>query len=163
MMLTGTPATLRFSPAGQLMLKDFEGVRLKAYRDIAGIWTIGIGDTADVRPGMEISMNEAIERFRNRLAREFEPAVRRSAAHPDTTQNQYDAMVSLCYNIGVGTPRDDPRGPSGFAGSSVARYHSRGNFTLAADCFLLWRKVNGIDNAPLLKRRHAERKLYLRP
>lgn len=145
------------------MLKGFEGVRLKAYRDIAGIWTIGIGDTENVHAGMEITMDEAIERFRRRLAREFEPAVRRWAANLNTTQNQYDAMVSLCYNIGTGTPRDDPRGPSGFAGSSVARYHAQGRFNLAAESFLMWRKVKGVDNAPLLKRRHAERRLYLKP
>lgn len=160
MMLTDDHATLRISPNGIALLKRFEGLRLTAYRDIVGVWTIGYGDTLHVSRGMVITRAEAEERLRHRLETEFEPAVNRYAWHPHTTQNQYDAMISLCWNIGTGRPRGHPLGPSGFAGSSVARYHTQGLFAQAAESFLLWRRAKGREVPALLKRRQIERTLY---
>lgn len=74
---------------------------------------------------------------------------------PNTTQNQFDAMVSLCYNIG----------PANFATSSVAKLHNAGNHSAAADAFLKWNKGRVRGKLTVLeglnRRRHAERKLYL--
>ena len=102
------------SPAGLLALAGREGIRTLAYRDSRGIWTIGIGHTAAAGPpdpclGMEITHQEAIDLFRADL-KQYVAAVNQ-AIKVSCTQNQFDAMVSLCFNIGV----------NGFSLSSVVR------------------------------------------
>jgi lysozyme len=139
-------------PAGLEIIKRNEGLRLDSYQDVAGVWTIGYGDTGpDVRSGMSITPQQAEERLLKRLAREFEPAVRDAIKGAAVTQNQFDAMVSLAYNIGVGA----------FSGSSVARKHKAGDYQGAADAFRLWNKAGGRVWPGLSRRREEERSLYL--
>lgn len=152
---------MKTSPAGISLIKRFEGCRLYAYQDIVGIWTIGYGDTLNVSEGMTITLDEAERRLDDRLEREFEPGVMAAIGDVPTTQNQFDAMVSLAWNVGVGRPRTDPHGPAGFKGSSVARHHKLGDYAAAADAFLLWNHAGGRVNDALRKRRSEERALYL--
>ena len=143
---------MQTSAAGIALIKSFEGCKLGAYYDSVGVLTIGYGDTGpDVKPGLVISQEEADRRFAGRLSREFEPGVRAAIEDAPTTQGQFDAMVSLAYNIGVG----------GFKGSTVARMHKAGNYTAAAEAFSLWVKANGRVLAGLVRRRGEEAKLYL--
>ena len=80
-------------------LKAFEGLRLEAYQDAAGVWTIGYGHTGgDVRRGDRITAYYAEELLRNDLGAS-EAAVRR--LHVARTQGQFDALVSLAFNIGA--------------------------------------------------------------
>lgn len=155
------------SPVGIGLIKRNEGCELTAYLDRLSrppVWTIGYGDTKDVQPGLRITRDEAEERLARRLADEFEPGVLDALQGATVTQAQFDAMVSLAWNIGVGR-LDDPETPQnegrGFKGSSVARHHRAGDYQRAADAFLLWDKAGGLVRAGLVRRRKEERALYL--
>ena len=141
------------SQAGFDLIKQFEGCRLKAYRCPAGIWTIGYGWTKAVghrviHPGMTITQDQA-EALLAEGVKPYCAAVEQAC--PTATDDQFAAMVSLAYNIGVGA----------FAKSSVARHHAAGNYPRAADSFLLWTKGGGKTLPGLVRRRRAERALYL--
>lgn len=145
--------TRRINCAGLALIKAFEGLRLAAYRCPAGVWTIGYGHTGpDVKPGQRITAAEAEALLRGDLDR-FESGVERALNGVVTTENQFAAMVSLAYNIGLG----------GFGRSAVLRLHKAGKFTLAANALLLWVKAGGRSLPGLVRRRTAERALYLTP
>lgn len=80
-------------------LKQFEGCRLTSYQDSANIWTVGFGHTKGVKQGQTISYEQAISLLRGDLLT-FERAV--GAIYPKATQHQFDALVSLAYNAGIG-------------------------------------------------------------
>ena len=135
-------------------IKGHEGLRLVAYLDSVGVWTIGYGDTGPgVVKGLVITKAQAEERLRKRLV-EFEGHVNR-AVKVRLTQNQFDALVSLVYNIG----------PTNFNNSTLLRKLNAGDYVGAADQFLVWNKgrVDGklvvIDG--LTNRRKAERQLFV--
>jgi GH24 family phage-related lysozyme (muramidase) len=135
------------------LLHHFESCKLTAYRCPAGVWTIGWGNTryedgSPVKPGDRISQQRADALFRNILAT-FEDGVSRAA--PKATDHQFGAMVSLAYNIGL----------AAFGRSSVLRHHNAGAHDKAADAFLLWNKAGGKVLPGLVRRRNAERALYL--
>lgn len=129
-----------------------EGLRLEAYQCEAGKWTIGWGHTGDVKPGMRITQHEA-EAILEFDLEVYEAAVERYC--PGANSNQFGAMVSLCFNIGVHE----------FSQSTVVRRFNECKPQSAADAFLLFNKVrkNGqlIASEGLLKRRKAERALFL--
>jgi lysozyme len=140
--------------AGLNLIKSFEGCRLAAYQDVAGIWTIGYGHIRGVREGMTITEQQATQYLQEDLA-DTEGAVDWMTSAAPTTNNQYAAMVSLCFNIGSGN----------FKTSSVLRFHLARDYPSAADAFLLWDKSNVdgqlVEVQGLLNRRRAERRLYL--
>lgn len=123
---------------------------MEAYQDIVGIWTIGYGDTENVQPGLVITQEEAEERLRNRLERDFEPSLRQSLTLV-ATQCQFDAIACLAYNIGA----------AAFASSTLVRLFNAGDVQLAADQFLRWDKAGGKSIKGLRRRRAAERALFL--
>jgi lysozyme len=140
--------------AGLEMIKQFEGCELTAYQDVAGIWTIGYGHTLGVTAGMVYTQAQADEALASDLL-STETFVDNAVSAVNTTDNQFAAMVSLTYNIGVGN----------FASSTVLREHLAGQTQKAADAFLLWNKatINGVLQVVqgLVNRRTAERTLYL--
>lgn len=115
-----------------------------------GVWTIGYGDTENVLPGMVITRQEAEDRLERRLARDFEPGVQ-AAITAGMRQEQFDAMVCLAYNIGVGA----------FTGSTLVKLFNAGDIQLAADQFPRWDKAGGKSLKGLRRRRAAERALFL--
>lgn len=141
------------SPNGIVVLHYFESCRLRAYPDPATggrPWTIGWGDTGPhVQAGMTISQAEADARFERRLADEFEPGVLEELTIAPT-QPQFDAMVCLAYNIGLGN----------FKSSTLVRMFNR-NEQGVEDQFLRWARANGKPMLGLKRRRTAERALYL--
>ena len=140
---------MNLSRTGLELIKSFEGLRTKAYRCPAGVWTIGYGSTGrHVREGQIITPERAEELLRGDLMR-FEEAVRRYAL--PATQGQYDAMVGLAFNIGI----------TAFARSTLVRRHRAGDHEGAADEFLKWNKAGGRVLPGLVRRRAAERRLYL--
>ena len=142
---------MKINLAGLDLLKHFEGLRLRAYRDPVGILTIGYGSTGPhVRVGMTIMEQEAEDLLRRDLSR-FERGVAQAVADVPTTDNQFSAMVCLAFNIGLGA----------FGRSTVLRMHKKGSHKLAAAAFLLWVKAGGKTLKGLVRRRNAERKLYL--
>jgi lysozyme len=144
---------VKTSQAGINLIKQFEGCRLEAYQDIVGVWTIGYGSTKDVYPGLVITQEEAEDTLVERLADEFEPGVMSAIGNAPTTQNQFDAMISLAWNIGVGA----------FKRSSLARCHKAGYYDAAANMFKAYSHAGGKFVPALQIRRAAEEALYRAP
>ena len=146
---------MKLSDNGFRLLGELEGIVLRPYKDSAGIPTIGIGSTY-YEDGTKVTMKDkaitkerAIQLAKN-MVKPFEARVNKSIIVP-MTQNQFDAMVLLCYNIGG----------SGFARSSVVKNFNAGNLQKAADSFLLWNKAGGVVSKGLTNRREEERELFL--
>lgn len=143
---------VKINAAGLKLIKEFEGLSLDAYRCPAGKWTIGYGHTgSDVHEGMTITEKEAEALLKHDLEH-FEHGVD-VLTGPETTDNQYSAMVSLAYNIGLGA----------FARSSVLTFHRKKFHDSAAMSFELWNKSKGKVLPGLTRRREAERDLYETP
>lgn len=119
------------------MIKGWEGCRLTAYRCPAGVWTIGYGHTgADVSEGLTISRARADELFDRDIAA-FARQLDRVVTGLTITQNQYDALLSLAYNIGIGRlsrshlmelVKSDPANPA--IESEFMKYVNAGGKTL---------------------------------
>lgn len=142
------------SPAGRKFITKEEGNKLKAYQDSVGVWTIGVGHTSNAGPprvvsGLKITAAESDEILARDLAT-FEKAVERNVKVP-LTQNQYDALVSLCFNIGA----------TGFANSTVVKKLKVLDYDGAADAFLNWSRA-GSQTQLLRPRRQRERALFLK-
>jgi|SRR5579859_670075 len=137
----------------QLIERD-EGDVLTAYPDPAtggDPWTIGYGHTGpDVTPNLTITQAQAEILLAGDLHK-FEEGVKGYVGDAPTTDNQFSAMVSLSYNVGLGN----------FERSSVLRFHKAGQYQQAADAFLLWDKAAGQVMSGLVRRRRQEREAYL--
>ena len=121
---------MRTSQLGLLALEEREGSRLKAYPDSRGLWTIGIGHLSNayfrVFPGQRITKAQEL----NLLAHDVQSveAAINACVHQPLKQYQFDALVSLGYNIGVG----------GLAHSAVVHHINDGRMDLAAQAFMDW-------------------------
>ena len=139
---------MKINDAGLALIKRAEGLRLDAYQDGGGVWTIGYGSTLGVHKGMVITPGEAERRLFDDLSRhDITPFICDCA----TTDNQFSAMTSLAFNIGL----------ERFRGSTVLKRHKLANYPAAANAFLLWVYDNGKRVKGLENRRQAERMLYL--
>ena len=143
---------MQVNEAGLELIKKFEGLRLRAYRCPAGVWTIGYGHTKTARRGQVITEAEADRLLREDL-RIFEKGVLEAIGNAPTTSNQFSAMVSLAFNIGLGA----------FRRSKVLALHKAGKTAEAAKAFANWRRAGGKVLPGLVRRRAAEAKLYLTP
>jgi lysozyme len=137
------------------LIKDFEGFSSKTYKDVAGIWTIGFGSiygfdhkriTQDHR---DITKEEATVLMENHL-KSTEDRVARLVNVP-LTENQYGALCSFSYNVGTGA----------FQRSTARMKLNRENYQGCADEFLKWKYARKRVIAGLLRRREAERELFL--
>lgn len=138
----------RINKAGFDLIRRFEGLRLKAYTCPAGVLTIGYGSTGKhVKPGMVITVEQADELLTKDLAR-FEDGVNRLA--PITTDNQFAALVSFAFNVGLGNLEE----------STLLRMHRDGHYGAAAKQFARWNRAAGKVLPGLVKRRAAEAELY---
>jgi len=137
---------------GRELIKSFESLQLKAYPDPATggkPWTIGWGHTKGVKPGDQITQVQA-ETFLAEDLSVFEAAVSAAIKRP-MTQNQFDAMVSLAFNIGG----------ANFASSTLVKKFNAGDVQGAADQFPRWKNADGKEMKGLVRRRAAERELFL--
>jgi lysozyme len=128
----------------------FEGKRNKAYQDTRGLWTIGVGHLIKSDEQHLINTVLTDEQVHTLLKRDLswcDEAITSSVRVP-LNQNQYDALYSLCFNIGA----------SAFKASSVVKKLNEKDYEGAANAFLLWNKP-----AILLSRRESEKKLFLTP
>ncbi len=134
---------------GRALIESFEALRLAAYLDQRGIPTIGYGHTAGVKIGDTCTQDQADAW----LAEDAQAAANgvEKSLQVFCTQNQFDALVSFTFNVGVGAE----------AHSTLAELMNAGDIQGAADQFLVWDHVNGVPNAGLLRRRQAERALFL--
>lgn len=143
---------MRLSDDGRARLKRLEGFRAKAYIPVPGdVPTIGYGFTEGVSLGDVMTHAQADARLIVELQM-YERAVSRALTIPPN-QNQFDACVLLCFNIGM----------TGFAKSTVCKAHNRGDFEAAGRAFALWNKSGGKVYKGLVSRRAEESALYLTP
>jgi lysozyme len=148
------PASMITSPAGRKAITEREGNKLTAYQDGGGVWTIGVGHTSaagepTVTKGMKITAAQSDE-ILSRDLKDVEKAVLKGLKVP-VTQNQFDALVSLAFNIGN----------TAFAKSTLLKKLNAGDRAGAADQFLVWNKDNGKVVQGLVNRRRSERLQFL--
>jgi lysozyme len=141
--------TNKISKKGIDLIKKYEGLRLKSYVCAAGVLTIGWGSTGShVTPHMVISEAEAERLLIQDLAR-FESGVNRLVKRP-ITQNQFDALVSLAFNIGLGA----------FSNSTLLRRLNAGDFQGASEQFARWNRGGGKVLRGLTVRRAEETAMF---
>lgn len=133
------------------LIRQFEGCQLKAYKCPAGIWTIGYGHTAGVTAGDTWTQDKADKMLEQDIGK-YRKAVLLACPALEDCPNRLAACISLAYNIGTGA----------FASSSVARHINKGNYRAAADAFLLWVNAGGKRLDGLVRRRQAERNVFLK-
>ena len=131
------------------LLKPFEGCKLVSYRCPAGIWTIGIGHTSaaglpDVMAGLKITEDQANSILKADLVK-FESYVNAMVKVP-LSQNQYDVLVDVAYNIG----------PAALKNSTLLKRVNAKEFDKVPDELLKWTKGGGKILPGLVRRRHAE-------
>jgi lysozyme len=132
------------------LLKHFEGCKLKAYKDIVGIWTIGYGETLNVVEGMVWTQEKADSELSKRALYFLTIALKKCPQLFLEPPERVAACVSLAYNIGLGA----------FGASSVKRYTMRQEFERAAVSILLWNKAGGRVVNGLTIRRKLEKIQY---
>lgn len=148
---------MKISERGLNLIKEFEGCKLSAYQCPAGIWTIGIGSThynggTPVTKGRTLPTEKAAIALLAATIGQFEKAV--NAMNVELTQNEFDALVCLCYNIGAGN----------FLKSTLVKMLKTGDDKAEiAQQFLRWDKAGGKPLAGLTRRRNAEAELFLTP
>lgn len=148
-------AKKRISRAGLELIKSFEGLRRKAARLPGGRYVVGYGHIRSAREGAEVDEADAEALLRYDLL-PIEAAVN-DWAHAPLTQNQFDALASFSFNIGLRT----------FRRSDVLRRVNEGAFLQAAAALDAWRRVD-LDGEPvivdaLVRRRAVEKALFLTP
>jgi len=149
----GTMAIIGISRSGLDKIKAHEALRLRPYKDQAGKWTIGYGHLilpheTNLLTG-QITESQALELLKNDLAI-AEKAVNNMVT-VSITGNQYDALVSLVFNIGIGA----------FAKSTLLKVLNEKNYTQAAREFLRWKYVGKKVSTGLFARRKREQRLFL--
>lgn len=138
------------------LIKSFEGLRLEAYKDVVGVWTIGYGHTSmagppTVKAGMKITEQEATDLLISDL-KKYEEMVKRNVK-VDLNENQYGALVSFTYNLGEGNLRS----------STLLKKINAKDFLGASNEFIKWNKAGGQVLKGLTRRRNAEKALFLQP
>lgn len=138
------------------LVKEFEGCRLTAYQDEVGVWTIGYGITNSdfkitkkiIRKGTKISKATAEKWLEESLNKKYLPLVLKYDKQYNWNQNELDALVSFCYNIG-----------------SIKQLTADGTRSKAvvASKMLQYNKAGGKVYRGLTRRRRAERELFLTP
>lgn len=152
---------MKVSNRGLNLIMEFEGFSGKAYPDPGSKngepWTIGWGTTVvdgvRVKKGDTINKTKARELLQLHVNEDYAPEVEASLNGIDLNQNEFDALVSLVYNIGI----------KAFNKSTVKRMLVKGDRVAAANAFGMWIKNDGKVLAGLVRRRAAEKALFLTP
>ena len=142
-------AALSLSATALVGLAVHEGYREEAYQDIVGVWTIGFGTTKGVQPGQKLDPVKALQRALTD-SQKFEGALK-ECVHVPLHQHEYDAFISLAYNIGAGA----------FCRSTLVRKLNAGDYEGACAEILRWNKAGGKVVRGLVVRREAEHKKCL--
>ena len=147
---------MKISSKGLELIKEFEGFSANAYLCQAKIPTIGYGNTfwqdgRKVRLGEQISKTKALELLEFVANKDFANKIF-PLIKVEVNQNQFDAMTSLAYNIGVGA----------FSNSTLLKRVNAKDFIGAGNEFLKWDKSGGKPLLGLTRRRQREKELFLR-
>lgn len=131
------------------LIKQFEGKRLTSYQDAKGKWAIGYGQTGKhIGPGLVITDAEAEAMLKNHVEDLQEKVW--DLIKVKLTQEQFDALVCLAYNIGIGA----------FSTSTLLKELNQKNFMAAGDEILRWTHSQGVELPGLIARRRAEYHLF---
>lgn len=136
------------SQTGIDLIKRFEGLRLKAYQDSVGVWTIGYGHTKDVTSDLTINETEAEELLKKDIET-FEETINEVVTVP-LSQNQFDALVSFTFNVGS----------NAFKKSSLLETLNNNNYGEAQKEFYRWVYAGTQKLSGLIERREAEAELF---
>lgn len=136
-------------------IKQWEGLRTTAYKDVAGIWTIGYGHTAAAgepkpKAGMKITEKRATEILMSDLG-QYEQAVE-DAVKVDINDNQFAALVSFTYNVGIGA----------FKKSTLLKKLNKGDYDSVPTEIMKWTKAGGKRVQGLVNRRRAEGAIWIK-
>ena len=147
---------MEMNAAGYDLLKKFEGCQLKAYRDVAGVWTIGYGSTGpEIVPGLVWTQERADQALAANVSRTVDELL--DLIEPELADNQFSALVCLAFNIGA----------HAFAGSSALDMINKGFLSLVPSKIKLRNKarINGVLHISrgLVRRRQAECDLWNTP
>ena len=144
-----SPPARHYSQRAYELTRHFEGLRLRAYQDQSGIWTIGYGHTGpDVHAGLTITEAEANALLVRGIA--IAAACVCRVVTVDLSQGQFDALVDFVFNLGCERLR----------GSTLLAHVNAAEFDLAAAQFLRWDHAGGVAVPGLLVRRQAEMALF---
>ena len=146
--------TRQISPHGLDKLKQWEGLKTKAYKDTGGVWTIGYGHTAAAgtpapRQGMVITASEAESILLKDLT-QYEAAVENNV-NVKLNDNQFAALVSFAFNVGI----------NAFKNSTLLKKLNSGNFDAVPVELRKWVKAGGKKVQGLVNRRQAEGYLWM--
>jgi lysozyme len=131
------------------LIKQWEGCSLDSYQDAKGKWAVGYGQNGQhIGPGMRILQSEADQWLANHVA-ELQEQMTKLITVP-ITQKQFDALVSLVYNIGIGA----------FANSTLLKKLNTQHYDAAGMEILRWTHSHGVELEGLVRRRSAEYRLY---
>lgn len=139
----------RTSNLGIKLIKEHEGLRLVAYQDPVGVWTIGWGHTLNVTPGAFIN-HEIAHTLLFQDVQTAEDCIHRHVRVP-LTQSMFDSLVSFVFNLGCGS----------FRSSTLLSTLNGGNYAAAADQFPRWVHAGGRQLPGLVRRRAMEQGLFL--
>jgi lysozyme len=145
---------MKTSMAGVNAIKQFEGLRVKTYRDIAGKLTIGYGHLVKEGDGIVEGEIISVVEATAFLVRDLEWAEQciTKNVHTQLTQNEFDALVSFVYNVGC----------PNFSHSTMLLYLNNGNKNAAGQEFVKWKFAGGVNSPGLLARREKERDIFLK-
>ena len=149
---------MKSSDNGIRLIQEFEGLRLTSYLCSAGVATIGYGatfyqDGSKVKLGQTITNTQANQLLKDHL-KEFEGSVIGLLNTTKVNQNQFDALVSFCFNLGA----------ANLAKSQLLRFiKANPNDLKIADEFLKWNRAGGEVSTGLVRRRKKEAQLYFTP
>lgn len=154
---------MQLNAGGLDLIRCYEGRRLSAYQDAGGKWTIGYGHTRGVKEGDICTEDQANQWFEEDI-NEFSRLVL-ACISVQLTDNQFSALVSFAYNVGLGYKgiKDGFKVLRDGSQSTLLTLINSRQFTLAAEEFPRWCKIDGVPNAGVLSRRCAEKALFLQP
>ena len=140
---------MNYSKNGLALTESFEGCRLKAYQDSNGVWTIGYGHTQGVRKGMACTQAQAEAWLLQDVA--WATKTVNAVVKVQLTQSEFDALTDFVFNVGSGN----------FEKSLLLHALNLEEYDIAANEFERWDKAGGKVVAGLLRRRVAERLLFI--
>ena len=142
---------MNISAEGLDFIRSYERLALRSYQDSGGVWSIGYGHTDGVKAYQTCTQDQAEQWLEEDVAVAEHAVV--SLVKIGLTQNEYDALVSLVFNVGYGS----------LARSELLIDLNTGRIAMAADEFLSFDHVGGIPNAGVERRRIAERTMFISP
>ena len=149
---------MKLTDNGIRLIQEFEGLRLTSYLCSAGVPTIGYGatyyaDGSKVKLGQTITKEQATQLLKDHL-KDFEGSVTGLLNTTKVNANQFDALVSFCYNLGAGN----------LAKSQLLRFvKANPNDPKIAAEFAKWTRAGGVVVTGLVRRRKKEAQLYFTP